>query len=210
MNELDRADINTKGYWNEMYNGKQRGGWWFNMQQPDQSHLKDFLVNDIQGIGCNAKLIEIGGGDGYSANRIRMECDNIEAWNLDISSLAIEAGKAKYPDVQHICCDLLQPVEHLTLNSYFDILICQEVIEHLADVHTGIKHIISFLKPGGLACFTFPNNEGNAGSEEHLWSFTHNDLPELFFRYTDEIVVCDFRPFNPNHLHILVKFKKTL
>lgn len=209
MNKLDRIDINTKKYWDEMYNGKQRGGWWFNMQQPLQSHLKDFLSKDIHEVGPDVKLIEIGGGDGYSANQIRMECDSLETWNLDISSLAIETGKVKYPDIHHVYCDLLQPVEHLNLGSYFDILLAQEVIEHLADVHLGIEHIMSFLKPGGLACFTFPNNEGNAGSEEHLWSFTHDDLPGLFFGYTDEMTVCNFRPFNPHHLHICVKFIKS-
>ncbi len=207
MRKLDRADINTVEYWNKMYDGYQRGGWWFNMQQPSQNHLKDFLFTDIQARG-QSKFIEIGGGDGYSANQIMSECDGLEAWNLDISSLAIETGKAKYPDVQHRCCNLLQPVEHLNLGSSFDILLAQEVIEHLSDVHLGMKHIMSFLKPGGLACFTFPNNEGNTGSKEHLWSFTYDDLPELFFGHTDEIMVCNFRPFNPSHLHICVKFTK--
>ena len=211
MEKLDRENINTKEHWDECYAHNQRGGWLYSGWEYNgvvvNSNLDKFLFPDILKMTHKPlTCIEVGGGTGYGLNVLSQTFPNIEMWNLDISGIAIEKGKKEFPHIHHICHDIHLP---LSLNIEFDILICQETIEHLENLYTGVANMMDILVFGGLALFTFPLNEHSAGAYEHLWSFDYSDIRDLYFRYTEEVTLCKFTPIESN-LHGCIKFWKTL
>ena len=209
MEKLNRPDVNTKEYWDKLYKNGERRGWWHNSTAPGS--IRTFFKKDILEKIHNGEnnFIEVGGGNGAGADIIKEEFKNINVWNLDISATAIETGKKKFPTVNQVCFDLQKNIDILNLNNTFNILLCQETIEHIENLAFSLDQIMKLLKIGGVACFTFPNSEKYTGGFEHIWSFNHDSIPKLFYKYTDEVTVCNFKPFEKNsHIHLLTKFKK--
>ncbi len=210
MEKLNRPDLNTKEYWDKLYDGKERKGWWIN--STPLGSVKTFMGREIEAKINESKLkfIEIGGGNGAGASIIKSEFTELDVYNLDISNTAIKQGSKKFSNIKQVCFNLNNNIDTLGLNNKFDIVLCQETIEHLNNMLFGIEQIMKLLKIGGIACFSFPNNEKYTGGAEHLWTFDHNSIPILFYTYTNEVTVCNFRPFGKNpHLHLLTKFVKT-
>lgn len=208
---IKRKDINTPDYWNGLYTNGERRGWWHNFI-PLGSIETFFRAEILKQLdkNKNSKFIEIGGGNGAGAEIIRGEFPSLEVWNLDISSTAIEQGSKKYPLIHQVCFNLNSNIDSLSLNNSFDIILCQETIEHIENLQSALDQIMKLLKINGVCCFSFPNNEGYTGGFEHIWTFDHNSIPKLFYKYTNEIIICNFQPFGKNtHLHLLVKFYKT-
>lgn len=204
MRSLNRqANLNTTVEWNKLYQTENRPGWW-------NDGLKRFLVNEIHlQIEFNHyNYIEIGGGLGCAASIIKAEFPLLNCCNVDFSAEAIKRGKELYPEITHICHDVHYPFAQELWGSG-DILICQEVIEHLENPPLGIQNIMAILKTGGLACFTFPYAEGEQDGFLHLWSFDYSELRDIFFPFTDEIIVCKLVPLSkyPN-LWGCIKFWK--
>ena len=212
MEKLNRENINTRDYWNQKYSNSERGGWlcsgWIYNGVIVQSDLDKFLypqINLLLSKCSNIKCIEIGGGDGYGPNLLSKKFPELEIWNIELSDVAVIRGKEKYPHINHIYHDILTP---LNLNFMFDILICQEVIEHLDNISLGIKNMMDLLKSEGFALFTFPLNEHYFGAIEHVWSLDYNGAAQLFFPYTNAITFCKFTPIGGN-LHGCVYFDKS-
>lgn len=210
MQRLNRKDINTIDYWNGLYTKGERAGWFHHPKK--EGSIKTFFHQEIQEMIENGgyNFIEIGGGTGLGVEIVRKDYPDLECFNLDISSKAVERGKVKYPKVRHICHDLKNDTEVLKLSDTFSILICQEVIEHLERIQISINYIMKLVKLGGVCFFSFPFNEQHNGGAEHIYTFDYNSIYKLFFKYTDEVTVCNYQPFiNSKHLHLAVKFFKT-
>jgi SAM-dependent methyltransferase len=68
----------------------------------------------------------------------------------------------------------------------FDVITCNDVIEHVRDPKVAIEHIAAMLRPGGLAYFEIPNRDEvssvMADGHYQLFGITQLDR-ELAFRY---------------------------
>lgn len=205
MRRIDRTDINTPEHWNALYTESERGGWLCSGWKFDglvvQSNLDKFLYPQMAGA---KSCIEIGGGTGYGMNILSQAFPSIELWNVDISDVAVEKGKKQFPHIHHIAHDIHNP---LNIGRQFDVLLCQEVIEHLSNPYIGVANMMDILTSDGLACFTAPYNECNEDAIEHLWTYNYNSVPELFFKYTDEVSVFRFTPIGGN-LWFCVSYRK--
>ncbi len=204
MRSLNREENpNTCEHWDVLYQGGHRCGWW-------NDGLAPFLQNEIALMSVTGRqnFIEIGGGTGLSASIIKSQFPELNCYNVDLSAKAIECGKELYPDINQICHDVHYSFD--TSFNYFDILLCQEVIEHLENPPLGIQNMMKLVAEGGLVCFTFPYAEGEQDGFLHLWSFDYSELRDLFFPYTNEIIVCKLVPFSkfPN-LWGCIKFYKS-
>lgn len=85
---------------------------------------------------------------------------------IDLSLLAIEKARQKYPDVQFIASDF---VDLEMRDEKFDIVVSQEVIEHVADQAGYVSLAAQFLRPRGYLILTTPN----------AWNFSHWDREDL-------------------------------
>lgn len=209
--KLNRPDVNSQSYWDNLYRAGtgERAGW-FHHSKPEGA-IKTFFDKEIKNkikIG-ETRFIEIGGGTGMGAEIVRVDYPRLICCNLDISFKATERGKKKYPFIQQICFDLNNNTEALGLNNRFDILVCQETLEHLREPIQSMGYIMGFLRIGGVAFFSFPYNEQYNGGAEHINSFDYNDIPRLFYKFTSELTVTNYQPFNGANLHFAAKFRRT-
>ena len=88
-----------------------------------------------------------------------------------IKNLEIESGDG---------IDYVGSVEKIPCNSdYFDLVITQEVLEHVASPFLAIKEIHRVLKKGGYAYIQLPFIIGYHPCPKDYWRFTHEGLTEL-------------------------------
>ena len=81
----------------------------------------------------------------------------------------MDVYKTKYPD------------------NYFGYAIAGELIEHLEFPEEFIKEGMRILRPGGVFALSTPKEEikdiGAVDKERHLWSFSEDDIENLFSPY---------------------------
>ncbi|MBI3234617.1 MAG: methyltransferase domain-containing protein [Bacteroidetes bacterium] len=98
-------------------------------------------------------ILDFGCGDGRFSSMLGFigKTDGV-----DLSVEAVAISNQRFPHVNYISGD----VNTIQLNpDYYDIIISQEVIEHLEDQETYIKQCAKFLKKGGILILTTPNKD---------------------------------------------------
>lgn len=99
------------------------------------------------------RIIELGSGDGRFTAFIG-EFGNADA--IELSKDAVINANKLYPHVNYMHGNVLDyPLE----NSTYDVVISQEVIEHIEDQEKYIEVCFSILKPGGYLILTTPNKK---------------------------------------------------
>jgi len=111
------------------------------------SNCCEILINNYQPENKDKKLIDIGCGFGYVINHIPLA--NIVA--VDISMSQLEKLKDYgYKRIRTFSEDI--PIE----DSYFDIIICTDVFEHVENVDKLSDELHRLIKPGGMLLFATP------------------------------------------------------
>jgi 2-polyprenyl-3-methyl-5-hydroxy-6-metoxy-1,4-benzoquinol methylase len=85
--------------------------------------------------------------------------------------------------------DVTNPDDVARFRDTFDVICCNDVIEHVSDPAVAIRHIASMLRPGGLAYFEIPNRDavGAVVSDGHYQLFGITQLErEAAARYFAE------------------------
>ena len=98
----------------------------------------------------------------------------------------VESGKIMWCGIGSddlLCMDLQKiPFEDNT----FDIVISEEVMEHIQDYNKALDEVYRVLKPGGIYIFTIPLMEGKkTQSRIGKKKYYHGFAPQLYFVYTD-------------------------
>ena len=113
-------------------------------------YIKDFL--DMAG---PISILEVGCGDG--GNLLHFAKIGYEVVGVDISANRINDAKSFFEqenaNAKFICSDILKLNGY---KSYFDLVICHDVIEHIGNKQEMLSRIECFLKPKGLLFIGFP------------------------------------------------------
>jgi ubiquinone/menaquinone biosynthesis C-methylase UbiE len=107
---------------------------------------------------------------------------------IDHADRVIEHLRENFPEVNYILGDINElPFE----NSYFDYIVLAEAIEHSEDPQKLVREAFRAIKQGGRLALSVPNDEENNGavSDEHLWSFTEQDIVDILTPYGDVEIV---------------------
>lgn len=90
-------------------------------------------------------VVELGCNTGNFAEL--MHKNDIHYWGIDIQAVKIREARAKFPNINFICCDILDHLQHLKTASTFVSFQCLEHIkkdiEILKAIPLGAKVIIS-------------------------------------------------------------------
>lgn len=99
-----------------------------------------------------AKVLDVGCAYGLMLKRFPQ---NFPKYGIDISVHAIAQAKTVLPQAKFVIGNIEQPFPFK--RNFFDLVICNDVIEHLEKPLAPLRHIYAVLKPGGILYLTTPN-----------------------------------------------------
>jgi len=116
--------------------------------------IMDALLNIRKQLaGTPIKLLDLGCGDGRLVP-LWQAITGAEAYGLELSPKAVETAQRLYPYIHYTEGDATQTTYH---NGEFDIVICQEVLEHIEKQDRLVSECARILKTGGSLVLTTPN-----------------------------------------------------
>ncbi len=109
----------------------------------------------------NLKVLDAGCGEGHLIQKLNSVNNKNKYYGADLTGIALKKAKKRCPYAN------LKKMDLTKLNydaSFFDIVICSEVIEHIYEYEKVISELVRVLKKGGFLIITFPN--------EKLWTLS--------------------------------------
>jgi SAM-dependent methyltransferase len=87
-------------------------------------------------------------------------------------------------------CDYQEDITRYTgiCSSSFDIVLCQEVLEHTVNPYAAIDEIRRILRPGGLLLASSPLNFRIHGPQPDCWRFTEHGIRVLMCNWDDVVI----------------------
>ncbi len=142
------------------------------------------LLDFLEGFKKNLSLLDVGCGPGLFVKAA--EERGWAAQGVDISSSAVEFGKKNLG--VHLFCGSLEEM-HFE-EDRFDVILFQDVVEHLFDPLTVLGEVYRVLRRGGVVFISTPNLRSFMGRllgkewavlnpAEHLYYFTRGTLMKM-------------------------------
>jgi O-antigen biosynthesis protein len=126
--------------------------------------------------GAGKDVLDAGCGTGYGM-RLLAEGGARSVKGVDIDPDAVTEAAARFGDSEAVLQgDLLDlPLP----DASFDVVVCFEAIEHVADASRAFGELRRVLRPGGLLLVSSPNPDVYpAGNEHHVHEFAPEELAE--------------------------------
>lgn len=114
-------------------------------------HLIELAVTDKS---SDLKVLDIGCGQGHITCKIHEALPHAEISGLDYSLSAIDYAASHYPGIDFSVANVYQPPY---LENHFDIVVCNNVWEHLPDPVFLLSGISRITKPGGYLIISTPS-----------------------------------------------------
>jgi len=151
-------------------------------------YARDFLDYIDASTGEIGRALEIGAGVGYLSSEIREK-----GWAVD----SIEPGNGYQHHWEKYDIEVINdffPSKHI--NGLYDLIFFYAVLEHVADIHEFLGHVIRHLAPGGKIILSVPdcteeivNGDPSILLHEHYQYFTASSLRRtLRFSGLDAVV----------------------
>jgi len=111
------------------------------MSRPEVFSMLDFTPKRVLEIGSAAGLFRTHFGD-------------VEYWGVEpVREVAVESERL----LSYVLIGLYDEVEAKIPNGYFDLIVCNDVIEHMPSPSSFLKHVSSKLRPNGVMIGSVPN-----------------------------------------------------
>ncbi len=140
------------------------------------------------------KTLELGCAEGKFSELVKTNC-GAECWGVEIDSQAADVAATRLDKV--ITGDVNRCLDDVPDN-YFDCIICNDILEHLADPYSLLIRLRNKLTAEGIVVASFPNvrycrnlyelvvrrnwdyREHGILDKTHLRFFTYNSLVKMF------------------------------
>lgn len=162
------------------------------------------VVRSIQdaALSPGARILEIGSGLGYLTFALARAGYSVTG--LDVSQSAVATARRRYGD--HFVCSDLAALADSSVAPY-DVIVANELIEHVVDPVALLRETRRLLKPDGIAIVTTPNKTFAPASgiwtadapPVHLWWFSENAMRVLGHKAALDLMLVDFTDFNRSH-----------
>lgn len=98
-------------------------------------------------------ILDVGCGLGELIIELKRHHPTVRVTGLDISKVAIDACRAAFPEeIFHVA-----NINEDALESSFDLIVCSEVTEHLAEPRHALANMRKMTRPGGFLILTTPH-----------------------------------------------------
>ena len=136
------------------------------------------LVRILEVLDPGSRVLEVGCGAGSLSYLLRLA--GFEAEGLELGPAAIELGR------RHFGLEIHRgPIEELENEASYDAIVGIDLLEHVPDPATTVKHCARRLRAGGLLLLQTPCYRGEGAGwemllpEEHLHLFTADSIERL-------------------------------
>jgi SAM-dependent methyltransferase len=130
-----------------------------NALNPAQAYRRMLIFRrlDLAHAARPVRVLEVGSGQGEFSREITERHRDVELVGIDISQTAVEIAQAKVPGGAFFQQDLAQPMAiPARYRGWATHAVCSEVLEHLDDPLTALRHVRACLAPGGRLVITVP------------------------------------------------------
>jgi SAM-dependent methyltransferase len=144
----------------------ERRHWWFVARR----QIVRALVEELLPPNCGHRVIDVGCGTGANVAAL---ADGYECQGIDTSPAAIELAQRRFPDLRFTCG--FAPGGLLADIAAADLIMLNDVLEHVADDAELLSSLVAAAKPGAYFLITVP-------ADMTLWS-QHDESFGHFRRY---------------------------
>ena len=114
----------------------------------------EMLRDAAQSISGHPEILDLGCGQGHITQRLRDALPEAGLSGLDYSVSAIEYAVERFPGIDFIVGNAYEPPY---TDNYFDIVVCNNLWEHVPDPLLLLRRITRILKPGGFLIMSTPS-----------------------------------------------------
>ena len=198
--------INSNDWWEEYF---QKNTWKENHGNEQSEFFINILLNNLsfeikkEILDNNYTICDIGCAEGDGTNILNQNFPNNNIFGIDVSSTAIKEANNNYHNITFISEDINM------CNSYWDVLICSNVLEHFENPKNILDKLLKLSKKYLIIMVPF---EEEQLEPSHFYRFTKeyfNELPEEYKIVETNII--DTRNIQPtywNGKQLLVVIKK--
>jgi len=144
-------------------------------ENPAQNYRRELIFSllGLRGAGDEARLLDIGSGQGDMAGAILARFPSAKMLGLELSQSGVEISCRKVPGARFLQRDLLDMTEPpAELRTWATHAVCSEVIEHVDDPVRLLRNARSYMMPGGLLVLTAPGGPMSA-FDKHIGHRKH-------------------------------------
>jgi SAM-dependent methyltransferase len=108
------------------------------------------------------RVLDAGAGPGQLVAELSLHFPGARVAAADVSPRSLELTRARCPNAETFLLDLASSgflVEQAGRLGSFDLVVCSEVLEHLADDALGLQRLRELLEPGGYLVVTVPGGK---------------------------------------------------
>lgn len=149
---------------------------------PAAFHRRRQLVGLVQRHAPSARrVLEVGCGQGALLKKLSLELPAAVLHGADVSPAALQRARSACDQAELFLLDLAAfdfDGEQRDRLGRFDLVICSEVLEHLADDALGLERLTKFLAPGGQLIVSVPGGEPTR-FDRAIGHLRHYDRREL-------------------------------
>lgn len=179
---MGHSNINTPKFWDgeftaEHKHWKNKSGFWrFNAMRFDT--IASFI--DRKG-----RALDVGCGLGHFCRYLKAVYPWLRVEGCDFSPAAVSiARKYGEADDYFVCSgyNIVRP------SGAYDVVVAQEIIEHLSDVPAFLAELHRVTKPGGTIIVTTPMKQADrdVSSHDHVREFTLKELADMMDEFCEE------------------------
>ena len=146
----------------------------FSRYNPGVLHRRRGILNHLLAVP-HREILDVGCGTGELLVWLRSELGaDVTYVGADLSETTVEENGRRHPFATFHALD----VQRGALDRTFEAVICTEVVEHLDDRPSALKHLASMVSPGGHLILTCPTGKVHA-TEKHFGHVNHPTPREL-------------------------------
>jgi 2-polyprenyl-3-methyl-5-hydroxy-6-metoxy-1,4-benzoquinol methylase len=119
-----------------------------------------FIPDDVR------VILEVGCGEGNFSSILKQKIDKSEVWGIEISEAEAKVAAEKLDKV--LVGSAESQIDQLS-EDYFELVIFNDVLEHLTNPYNILQQIKSKLKPGGRIVSSIPNMRYFPNLFDLLW-----------------------------------------
>jgi 2-polyprenyl-3-methyl-5-hydroxy-6-metoxy-1,4-benzoquinol methylase len=115
----------------------------------------------------NKKIIDVGCGTGHCLKRLKSLYANSSLTGIEISHEAIKIAQNILIDIPILKADIL----NLPITEKYDLVLCQQVLEHIPDAETAVLKLWELVAESGYLIITIPDGRLDSfAGHIHFWS----------------------------------------